>query len=81
MILWDLLLPLSHAALSIGLLCARKGRRLESCRAHLTLFYSRSFFSSLRNYWIYYYHLALLLSQLGYYAPEKAAGWRAAVLT
>jgi hypothetical protein len=31
------------------------------------------------NYWIYYYHLALLHGQSGYYAPEKAGGQRAAV--
>ncbi len=36
----DLLLPLSHVARSTGLLCALKGRKLGSCRAHLTLFYS-----------------------------------------
>ena len=34
------LLLFSLAARSIGLLCAREGRKLESCRAHLTFFSS-----------------------------------------
>jgi hypothetical protein len=45
--LLDLLFPLSHAAWSMGQLCARDSRKLESCRAHLNLFWKRTLFLSI----------------------------------
>lgn len=52
----------------------------DRCRAHLTLFWSGNFsyqiYNETHNYWIYYYHLALLHCRWGSHTPEKAASCR-----
>jgi hypothetical protein len=49
------IITIRHAARSIGLLCARKGRDPESCRARLTSILAGTNHKLQKNYWIYTY--------------------------